>query len=90
MLLVAAALSRDARPRRGPAAAVADEPAAEPIEAAAEPAGAAQADRPALLRGSACRLGGAPFAVLAGSFARFSWPATIAVVSVGTLVVLIG
>jgi hypothetical protein len=97
MLLVAAALSWDARPRHGPPAAVAGEPAAEPAEPVAEPAGAAlaaasatQADRPALLRGSAWLLGGAVFAVLAGSFARFSWPATIAVLSVGTLVVLIG
>jgi hypothetical protein len=96
MLLAATALSWDARPRHGAPAAVGDEPAAESGRDAAEPAGAAQAaasaaqaDRPALLRGSAWLLGGAVFAVLAGSFARYSWPVTIAVVSVGTVVVLI-
>jgi hypothetical protein len=33
---------------------------------------------------------GASYAIIAGSFSRFSWPATAAVVSVGALVVLAG
>ena len=34
--------------------------------------------------------GGAVYAVVVGSFARFSWPATVAVVGLGALVILIG
>ncbi len=34
--------------------------------------------------------GGALYAVVAGAFARFSWPATIAVAGLGALVILIG
>ena len=87
MLLVAAALGWDARS----AARAAVEPAgATPAGAAQAAARASQADRPALLRGSAWLLGGAVLAVLAGSFTRFSWPATAAVVSVGTAAVVTG
>ncbi|MGP7995711.1 MAG: hypothetical protein ACLPKI_00005 [Streptosporangiaceae bacterium] len=33
---------------------------------------------------------GGCYAVIVGSFSRFSWPATVAVVSLGTLVVMVG
>ena len=83
MLLVAAALGWDARAAAEPAG-TAQAGAAQAV------ANASQADRPALLRGSAWLLGGAVFAVLAGSFTRFSWPATATVVSVGAAAVLTG
>jgi hypothetical protein len=34
--------------------------------------------------------GGVAYAVVVGSFARYSWPATMAVVGLATLVVVIG
>ena len=85
MLLVAAGLAWDVRARRGqiPAAAAApDPPAPDP--------GAAPRRGPRRRAGVTAVAAGVCFAVIAGSFARFSWPATAAVVSVGTLVVLVG
>lgn len=85
MLLVAAGLAWDvrARSRRIPAAPADDEPPSAPVpdDAAAPRRGA---------RRLAAVAAGASYAIIAGSFSRFSWPATAAVVSVGILVVLAG
>jgi hypothetical protein len=85
MLLVAAGLAWDvrARNRRIPAAPADDEPPSAPVpdDAAAPRRGA---------RRLAAVAAGASYAIIAGSFSRFSWPATAAVVSVGILVVLAG
>ena len=73
-------------PQPGLSAAVSAEPAAAP---------SAQVSRP--LRGwqtatatAALVAGGVVYAVIVGSFTRFSWPATMAVVGLATLVVVIG
>jgi hypothetical protein len=60
----------------------------EGIRAAAD--GAPQPNQAGLLRGFALLLGGLLYAVLAASFPRFSWPATVAVISLGAAVVLAG
>lgn len=88
MLLVAAGLAGDvwARSRHAQPVPSDDEPAAEP-PAAPEPAGRRRARRLAVSAGLA---GGACYAVLVGSFSRFSWPATIAVAGLGALVVVVG
>lgn len=86
MLLVAAALAWDARAssRQLPAA-----PAADARPGAAAPAAAVRRGRGSLATVAAVAAG-AGYAVITGSFTRFSWPATAAVVSVGALVVLAG
>jgi hypothetical protein len=88
MLLVAAGLAWDvrARSRRVPAAPADDEPPSAPVpdDAAAPRRGARRLAAPAAVAA------GASYAIIASSFSRFSWPATAAVVSVGTLVVLAG
>jgi hypothetical protein len=88
MLLVAAGLTWDARARSGqiPAAPAAGAPPGAPAPAAA----AAPRRGRSLLAGVAAVATGVCYAVITGSFTRFSWPATAAVVSVGTLVVLAG
>ena len=87
-LLVAAGLAWDvrARSRRVPAAAAGDEPpsAPGPDDAAAPRRGTR------LLAAVAAVVAGAAYAIITGSFSRFSWPATAAVVSVGALMVLAG
>lgn len=51
-------------------------------------AGTARRSRPlAVLAGMACATG---YALVVGSFSRFSWPATVPVVALGTAVVMIG
>jgi hypothetical protein len=69
----------------GPAAAQATGPAA---AQATGSAGTARLRRPlVILAGLAC---GAAYALVVGSFSRFSWPATVPVVALGTVVVMIG
>ena len=69
----------------GPAAAQAVGPAA---AQAAGSAGTARLRRPlVILAGLAC---GAGYALVVGSFSRFSWPATVPVVALGTAVVVVG
>ena len=104
MLLVAAGLAWDAA-RAGSRAAAAAPPggpgslpqpglsAAVSIEPAAAPS--AQAGRPrrgwrTATAAAALVAGGVVYAVVVGSFTRFSWPATMAVVGLATLVVVIG
>ncbi len=86
MLLVAAGLAGDAwaRSRRARPAPSDDEPPAEP-PAAPEPAPRRRARRLTVTAGVA---GGACYAVIVGSFSRFSWPATIAVVGLAALVLI--
>jgi len=92
ILLAGMCLAWDAG-RRSRRAAPAE---ASPAEASAAVAGA-QADgpratarrrRPALL--AAGLAGGALYAVVVGSFSRYSWPATVAVAGLGAVVVAIG
>ena len=88
MLLVAAGLAWDvrARSRRVPAAPGGNEPPSAPVpDHAAAPRRGAR-----LLVAVVAVVAGAAYAIITGSFSRFSWPATAAVVSVGTLVVLAG
>jgi hypothetical protein len=87
MLLVAVGLAWDAwaSSRRAPPAPADDEPSGPP--AAPEPAprrGVRLLTAIAGVAGAVC------YAVIVGSFSRFSWPATVAVVGLGTLVVLVG
>jgi len=88
MLLVAAALAWDARARgrQLPATPAADTRPGPPAPAAAA---AARRGRGSLATVAAVAAG-AGYAIITGSFTRFSWPATAAVVGVGTLVVLAG
>jgi hypothetical protein len=94
MLLVAAGLAWDvrARSRQVPAAAADGLPPAD----SAPPSTPAPDDAAAPRRGTRRLIGvaavaaGACYAIIVGSFSRFSWPATAAVVSVGALVVLAG
>ena len=60
---------------------------ASPVEASPAEAGARRR-RPALL--AAGLAGGAPYAVVVGSFSRYSWPATVAVAGLGAAVVAVG
>jgi hypothetical protein len=95
MLLVAAGLAWDARHRHAPAGTAAQ---ATPPQAAARsvslPPGREGPgpghESTGRISGIALLVAGALYAAIAGSFARFSWPATIAVVGVGTAVVIIG
>jgi hypothetical protein len=88
MLLVAAGLAWDVRTRSRQVPAA---PAGSARPSAAAPDGAA-APRYGirLLIAVAAVAAGASYAIIVGSFSRFSWPATAAVVSVGVLVVLAG
>jgi len=93
MLLVASGLAWDAwaRSRRVP-----------PVPAEGVPAGGGPPGEPApdavparrpgarLLIAAAAVTAGLCYAAIVGSFSRFSWPATAAVVSLGTLVILVG
>jgi hypothetical protein len=105
MLLVAAGLAWDARTRSRrllpagsadglPAGPVDGRPAAPADDAphsAPAPDGVAAPRRGIrLLAGVAAVAAGVSYAIIVGSFSRFSWPATAAVVSVGALVVLAG
>jgi len=54
------------------------------------PGGSAARHNAAVLGGLAGVLGGILYAAVVGSFTRFSWPATIAVVGLGALVIFIG
>ena len=89
---VGVSLASDAGGRSGGRGRAGDEPAqacpAGPAAGeAAEPA-AAPARRPLLiLAGLAC---GVVYVLVVGSFTRYSWPATAGIVSLGTMVVLIG
>jgi hypothetical protein len=91
-LLVAAGLARDVRTRGRhiPASPAASEPPSAPVPDAAPAAAPAPRRGIRRLAAAAAVAGGACYAVIAGSFSRFSWPATAAVVSVGALVVLGG
>ena len=60
---------------------------ASPVEASPAEAGARRR-RPALL--AAGLAGGALYAVVVGSFSRYSWPATVAVAGLGAAVVAVG
>jgi hypothetical protein len=87
MLLVAGGLAGDAqvRSRRIPPAPGTGEPSG------AAPPAAAPARRSARLLAAAAAVAAAIcYAVVVGSFSRFSWPATAAVVGLGTLVVMVG
>ncbi len=88
VLLVAAGLAWDvrARSRRIPAAPAAGAP---PVPAAPDATAAPRRGR-RLLAVAAAVAAGVSYAVITGSFTRFSWPATAAVAGVGTLVVLAG
>ena len=95
LLLVAAGLAGDARTRsrRVPAAPAGGEPPGTLAPgAAAVDAAAAPVPRRGIRRLAAVAVlaAGVCYAVIGGSFSRFSWPATAAVVSVGTVVVLAG
>lgn len=99
MLLVAAGLAWDVRARSRPvpsAAAGAGLPGASAAPGTLAPGApapdAASAPRRGLrwLAGVAAVAAGLCYAVIAGSLARFSWPATAAVVGVGALVVVAG
>jgi hypothetical protein len=61
---------------------------APPAPIAGGPAGTARRRRPALL--AAGLTGGVLYAVVVGSFSRYSWPATVAVAALGAVVVAIG
>jgi hypothetical protein len=105
MLLVAAGLAWDAArassrqaaaappgglgalPQPGLSAAVAPEPAAPPPAQVGRRPRSGRRTAAAVAAGAA---GGIGYAVVAGSFARFSWPATMAVVGLATVVVVIG
>jgi hypothetical protein len=82
MLLVAVGLAWEARHR--------------PAEAAAAAAGAGPQPQPARWKGRepvaalALLTAGVMYAAVVGSFLRFSWPATMAVVGLGAAVVVIG
>jgi hypothetical protein len=84
MLAVAMLLVADAaRTRlRGPAQATATQPA--------PAAGPGVVGRRRALSGIGAVVAGGLYAGFVGSFSRFSWPATIAVVAVGSLVVAVG
>jgi hypothetical protein len=83
MLIVAIGLAWDA----GRRARVAADPArADPAEAGA----AGRAGRHRWLPVLALLAGGAAYADVVGSFTRYSWPATAGIISLGTVVVLIG
>ena len=105
MLLVAAGLAWDARTRSrrllpagpadglpaGPADGLPAGPADdEPPSAPAPDDIAAPRRGIRLLVAVAAAAAGVSYAIIVGSFSRFSWPATAAVVSVGALVVLAG
>jgi hypothetical protein len=98
MLLVALGLAWDARHGSAPAAAgrtaVADgaEPGEEGVPEAEEARSLALPgrDTPGRTSGIALLVAGALYAAVVGSFIRFSWPATIAVVGAGVAVVVIG
>jgi hypothetical protein len=86
IILVTVALTWDAwvTSRHAPAAPSEDEPAWP------HPAALVR-NHPAGVRGSLALLaGGSLYAAAAGSFTRFSWPATIAVAGLGALVIFIG
>jgi hypothetical protein len=92
MLVVAIALAAGAG--RGTGAAGRDVPAGSraPVPPAVAPAAAlpaARAPRRGLMRAGALAAG-AGYAVVVGSFGRYSWPATIAVVAAGAAVVARG
>ena len=61
---------------------------APPAPIAGGPAAAARRRRPALL--AAGLAGGVLYAVVVGSFSRYSWPATVAVAGLGAAVVAVG
>jgi hypothetical protein len=105
MLLVAIGLAWDARKRSGEAVTVAQTAVAAgraPVpEGGALAAGEAAAEHPRSLSlpgreslgrtsGTALLVAGVLYAAVVGSFSRYSWPATIAVVGVGAAVVVIG
>jgi hypothetical protein len=84
MLLVAAGLAWDAWARSGhvPPTPVDGEPAPDAVPAPRRGA------RP--LIAAVAVAAGLCYAAIVGSFSRFSWPATAAVVGLGTLVILVG
>lgn len=88
MLLVAGGLAWDAQVRsRHPVPGPADrEPPGQP----AREAGPVSRRGIRLLLAAAAVVAGGGYAVIVGSFSRFSWPATVAVASLGTLIVLVG
>jgi hypothetical protein len=91
MLIVAVGLAWDAgRRARGRAIQEAGSGAAAPAAPAqARPARRAGGRRRLLLV-AALLAGGAAYAGVVGSFSRYSWPATAGIISLGTVVVLIG
>lgn len=91
MLIVAVGLAWDAgrRARGRRAAHVAEGPADPGRPAESRPASRAGGRR-RVLAVATLLAGGAAFAGVVGSFTRYSWPATAAIISLGTVVVLIG
>lgn len=87
MLLVAVGLAWDARPR--PAGADAGQDAAGAHSAPDVPLPASR-EGPGRSAGMALLAAAILYAAVVGSFARFSWPATIGVVGVGAVVIIIG
>jgi hypothetical protein len=82
---VAQAAGSAVPPAAGPAVTQAAGPA---VTQAAGPVVTTRLRRPlVILAGVAC---GAGYALVVGSFSRFSWPATVPVVALGTAVVMIG
>jgi hypothetical protein len=84
MLIVAAGLAWDARLRSGPAAATVRGGAA---FSSPRPSGRG---RHRVLAGLALLTAGIVYAVVVGSYIRFSWPATMFVAGLGVVVVAIG
>ena len=88
----AALTATAAAPPPASAAAAGASSGAPPAPISAGPAGGPQARarwrRPALI--AACAAGGILYAVVVGSFSRYSWPATVQVAGLGAVVVAIG
>jgi hypothetical protein len=92
MVIVAVGLAWDAgrRARAAGRAGDAGQAAGAAELSKGRPAGRAGAGRRRLLVVTALLAGGAAYAGVVGSFSRYSWPATAGIISLGTVVVLIG
>src|SRR5215468_2722604 len=88
ILLVGVSLAWDAGRRSRPARPAEAASGAPPEPVADGPPAPARWRRPALL--TAGLAGGVLYAVVVGSFSRYSWPATVAVAGLGAVVVAIG
>jgi hypothetical protein len=82
-----AGLVADVEAGQATATATATEITAAPAAAVTSPAGTTRRQRLVILGGLAC---GALYALVVGSFTRYSWPATVPVIVLGTVAVMIG